>query len=151
MKTKKNEQINVPGIVFDKNIIIYEDSFISTENISMITICQIPANNTWIIALLIGVIGLYMLNTPAIGALMILVSVIWIFWVLNYNANRGENLAITLNSGNTLYFNCKSRDFLNKVINTITTCIKEKNNSKFVISFDKCQINGNVFNDSKFS
>ena len=67
---------------------------------------------------------------------------------IGYNSNRGDNLAISLNSGSTLYFNCKDRAFLNKVVNAMLGSIKEKNQTTYSISFDKCQISGGVLHNS---
>lgn len=78
----------------------------------------------------------------------LVVAIIWLIAVLVYNSNRGDNLAISLNSGSTLYFNCKDRAFLNKVVNAMLGSIKEKNQTTYSISFDKCQISGGVLHNS---
>ena len=139
---KKNEQINVPSITVDKNVIRYGESFICTDNISMISICPIPANKSWLIAIILGVVGIYLMQEGLV------VAIIWLIAVLVYNSNRGDNLAISLNSGSTLYFNCKDRAFLNKVVNAMLGSIKEKNQTTYSISFDKCQISGGVLHNS---
>ena len=144
---KKNEQINVPSITVDKNVIRYGESFICTDNISMISICPIPANKSWLIAIILGVVGIYLMQEGSIGILLLVVA-IWLIAVLVYNSNRGDNLAISLNSGSTLYFNCKDRAFLNKVVNAMLGSIKEKNQTTYSISFDKCQISGGVLHNS---
>ena len=145
---KKNEQINVPSITVDKNVIRYGESFICTDNISMISICPIPANKSWLIAIILGVVGIYLMQEGSIGILLLVVAIIWLIAVLVYNSNRGDNLAISLNSGSTLYFNCKDRAFLNKVVNAMLGSIKEKNQTTYSISFDKCQISGGVLHNS---
>lgn len=67
---------------------------------------------------------------------------------MKYNNERGKNLAISLNSGATLYFNCKDVEFLNTVVNTMLNSIKDKNKSTYSISFDKCTINDGVLKES---
>lgn len=42
----KNEQIQIPSIQIDKNVIKYGNSFICIDNISLITISPIPSNRT---------------------------------------------------------------------------------------------------------
>ena len=68
---KKNEQINVPSITVDKNVIRYGESFICTDNISMISICPIPANKSWLIAIILGVVGIYLMQEGSIGILLL--------------------------------------------------------------------------------
>lgn len=145
---KKNETINVPSITVDKNVITYGNSFICTDNISMISICPIPANKSWLIAIILGIAGVCLMQESSIGILLLVVAIIWLIAVLGYNSNRGDNLAISLNSGSTLYFNCKDRTFLNKVVNAMLGSIKGKNQTTYSISFDKCQISGGVLHNS---
>ena len=111
----------------------------------MISICPIPANKSWLIAIILGVVGIYLMQEGSIGILLLVVTIIWLIAVLVYNSN---NLAISLNSGSTLYFNCKDRAFLNKVVNAMLGSIKGKNQTTYSISFDKCQISGGVLHNS---
>lgn len=145
---KKNETINVPSITVDKNVITYGNSFICTDNISMISICPIPSNKSWILAILMGIASVYLMDESSVGILFLIFAIVWLIAVLMYNSNRGDNLAISLNSGSTLYFNCKDRAFLNKVLNAMLSSIKGKNQSTYSISFEKCQISGGVLHNS---
>ncbi len=144
----KTEKIKTPAIKIDGNVISYGNAFICTDNISFISISKIAANMSWIIAVLLGVAGLFFAQESEIGFLALAVAVIWLIIVYIYNINRGENLAINLNSGVTLYFNCKDKEFLKKVVDLILKNIKEGNRSKYNINFDKCTINGNVFSNA---
>lgn len=135
---KKETKVSVPGFQVDQNVIYYGNSAINTNNISMISISPIPANNSWIIAVIVAVGGLFSIKNG--GWLAILVAAIWIAAVVIYNKGRGEDLAICLNSGNTLYFHCRDKEFLGRVVTLITECIKTGVGNYFV-NFDKCVIN----------
>lgn len=109
------------------------------ENYVVHTISKINVEKSCII---------YSRGVIAFGILLLVVAIIWLIAVLVYNSNRGDNLAISLNSGSTLYFNCKDRAFLNKVVNAMLGSIKGKNQTTYSISFDKCQISGGVLHNS---
>lgn len=142
-----NKKVEVPSIKVDKNIIKYANSFICIDNISLITISAIPAKS-FIGAVLLGILGICLIPVAGIGVIPLIIALIWLIYVLRYNANRGENLEISLNSGMNLYFNCKDREFLNRVINVIINSIKDKNKSTYTISFDKCTISDMVVNEN---
>lgn len=137
----KDTKVSVAGFQVDKNVIYYGNSAINTNNISMISISPIPANYSWILAVIMALGGLLSIKNG--GWLAILVAAIWIIAVVFHNINRGENLAISLNSGNTLYFHCRSREFLGEVVTLITECIKSGTGS-YTINFDRCAINKGV-------
>lgn len=146
--SRKNEQINIPTIKIDKNVITYGNSFICTDNISLITISSIPPNMSWIGAIIVALISILIMSLHIIGALFLIASIIWFIVVMNNNNKRGENLAITLNAGTTLYFHCRDRVFLSHVVSTMLDSIKNKNQSTYLINFDKCTINGGALNNS---
>lgn len=146
----KNKRINVSGIVVDKNVITYGDSFICVDNISLITISPIPSNKSWIVALLLGLLGIAMMSESSAAVVFVIISILWLIIVVNYNLKRGENLAISLNSGYTLFFNCSNRSFLIKVVDAMVRSIKEKNKDTYSISFKNCTITGGVMNKSSF-
>ncbi len=145
---KKNQKINVPTLLVDKDVISYGNSFICTKNISLITISAIPSNKTWIIAIIVGLLGFYMQNEMESGMFLIIASIIWIIGVVVYNVNRGDNLAVSLNSGTTLYFHCKNRIFLKAVLQKLIASIKENNCSTYTISFDRCTIHDGALNSA---
>lgn len=151
MKKFKSEEIRVPTMQVDENVILYGNSFICTDNISLMTISPIPKNTQWVWAILLAIAGIVICQESAIGILVILIGIAWAAWVIWNNQNRGENLAISLNSGVTLYFHCRDRIFLNQVLDVMINCIKVGSKSKYTIRFDKCEINGNVFSESHFN
>ena len=136
--SNKDTKVYASGFQVDGNVIYYYNSVINTNNISMISISPTPANNSWIAAIVVAVIGL--LIGRAIGITILIGAIIWIIAVVIHNNNRGEYLTISLNSGNTLYFHCREREFLNQVINLMVECIKSGLGS-YSVSFDKCVIN----------
>ncbi len=141
---KKNQKVNVPTLLVDKDVISYGNSFICTRNVSLIAISEIPANRSWIVALILGLFGLYSQITSESGMSIVIISILWIVGVAIYNMNRGDNLAISLNSGSTLYFHCKDRVFLKRVLERMIESIKENNRSTYTISFDRCTIHDGV-------
>lgn len=148
MAKGKTKKIKTPAIKIEGNVISYGNSFICTDNISFISIYKISANMSWIIAALLGLIGLNLAQKSEIGFFLLVVSIIWLIIVFICNINRGDNLAINLNSGETLYFKCKNKEFLKKVVNLILKNIKEGYGSNYNINFDTCTINGNIFSNA---
>lgn len=151
LAANKPELINIPTIQIDKNVIKYANSFICTDNISLITISQIPANKSWIGAIILAIVSIAIIKAHFVGVLFLIVAIVWFIAVVHSNNNRGENLAIALNAGITLYFNCKDRAFLNKVVSTMIDSIKSKNQHSYSINFEKCTIHGGVLNESVVS
>ncbi len=151
--SNKNEKVNVPSIQIDKNIISYSNSFICIDNISLISVSPIPSNMTWIGAVILSILSIAMISSydmKTLGILALIAAIAWLAIVVYLNMNRGENLAISLNSGTTLYFNCRDKKFLNNVVSTMIKSINDKNKSTYTISFDKCTISGGVLNESKW-
>lgn len=145
----KNEKVRFPMIQVDKNILSYGYSFICIDNISLVTISTIPSNKSWIFAILLGILGGFTINILGLlGLLLLIVAIIWFVAVLAYNASRGDNFTIVLNSGTSLYFNCKNREFLNIVVKTVLDSINGKNKSTYTISFDRCSITDGILNNS---
>lgn len=75
-RMKKDQQLTVPGLKVQKNIISYGDSFICAKNVSLISISPIPANGSWIVAILLALAGLYVFleYSPEFGGGMIAVG-----------------------------------------------------------------------------
>ncbi len=140
----KDTKVSVPGFQVDQNVIYYGNTAINTNNISMISISSIPSNKSWIIAAIIALLGLKRFSAG--GWFPFIIAAIWIIGVVIYNRGRGEDLAISLNCGNTLYFHCRERDFLERVVSLVTECIKTGSESYF-INFDRCAINRGIARD----
>lgn len=153
----KNENVSSPYMQIDKNVIYYGgNSFICVDNISLITISPIPPSKAWIAALILGMFGYLMRDEYSRAArvfsvLIILAAIAWFAYIMYKNYNRGKNLAIGLNSGVTLYFNCHDVEFLNKVVCTLLESIKSKNKDTYAIRFDKCTIYDGVLNGAYLS
>lgn len=152
-RRKKDQQINVPGLKVDNNIISYSNSFICLKNISLISISPIPANGSWVIAIIMALGGLYMLLeeiSTEIGGTLTAIGVIWFLIVVISNSTRGINLAVTLNSGNTVYFHCSNEQFLRKVLVVLLNSIKDTTRTSCYINFQECTIqNSNILNDAE--
>lgn len=142
--SNKDKKIKNPTIKIEENVITYENSFTCIDNISLITISHIPSNKTWIIALIGIFIGIYIHVNQ-----IIVIGIIWIIGVIIYNLNRGNNLAINLNSGVSLYFHCKDITFLKRVVNLLIEKINNKTKGNIDINFQSCTINNsNILNNS---
>ncbi|MBD5115624.1 MAG: hypothetical protein HDT46_10600 [Ruminococcaceae bacterium] len=142
------------SIQINGNIITYGNSFIQAKNISLITVAPIPASKSWVGALILLMLGfvlrLFTINGSAIlGDIVIIASIIWIICFAIGEGRKGDNLVINLNSGNSLYFYCHNKEFLNQVVSVFISCINHKDTNPVTIMFDKCQIiGGNLFNNS---
>lgn len=150
-RIKKDQQLTVPGLKVQKNIISYGDSFICAKNVSLISISPIPANGSWIIAILLALAGLYMFLEygSEFGGGMIVVGAVWLIVVILINCNRGINLAVNLNSGKTLYFHCSDEQFLRKVLQVLLACINNIEQASCYINFENCSIqNSEILNDA---
>lgn len=135
---KMDKKIKIPELLVDKDVISYGESFICTKNVSMVSISPIPASRWWILGLLLALLGFY--TREDYGVLPIIIGVALFFGVLWYNSNRGENLAITLNSGHTFYFHCTSREFIRKVLKNMISSIKLGNHATYKVNFKSCTI-----------
>ncbi len=150
-QNKNIQQITVPGLTVQKNIISYGDSFICAKNISAMSISPIPAKSLWIIGILIAFAGLVTLfdDNAFLGIVMLLGGALWAFIGIKSNQERGINLAVSLNSGNTLYFHCDNKKFLDKVLQALITCINNTDTASCYINFEKCTIqNSDILNDA---
>lgn len=136
---KKNSKVTATGFQVDRNVIYYGDTIINTNCISMISIAPIPSNKTWILALILAYTGVRGIR-EAPGVLSLIVAIIWIIVVVIYNLKRGKNLAVNLNSGNTLYFHSGSDEFLMQVISLMDECMKT-NSGNYYVNLDSCVIN----------
>lgn len=150
-RIKNDQSISVPGLKVQKNIISYGDSFICAENISLISICPIPSNMSWIFAIIAAFIGTFMFfeNETEVGGALLAIGIVWFIIVLIMNSNRGINLAINLNSGKTLYFHCSDEQFLQKVLQVLLVCINNIERASCYINFESCSIqNSSILNDA---
>ncbi len=153
----KNENVSSTYMQIDKNVIYYgSNSFICVDNISLITISPIPPSKMWIAPIILGIFGYIIGDSRSRAArvfsvLIILAAIAWLVYILYKNYNRGKNLAIGLNSGVTLYFNCHDVEFLNKVVYTLLESIKSKNKDTYAIRFDKCTIHDGILNNAYLS
>lgn len=146
--SNKDTKVYASGFQVDGNVIYYHNSAINANNISLISISPTPANNSWIGAIVLALIGLFIGKT--MGTILLIGAIIWVIAVVLHNKNRGEFLAISLNSGNTLYFYCRERYFLNQVISIMVECIKSGRES-YTIRLDKCVINPGIAEDITIS
>lgn len=150
-----------PYIQINGNIISYGNSLIQAKNISMITIERIPPNKNWIGAIIPLVFSMFVFmigNKQYIqyGIFAFIIAAVWIIAVAIGEKNKGENLVINLNSGVSLYFYCKNRQFLDTVVSVFISCINQDNNQRktdpITIRFDRCEITGgSFFNNSNIN
>ncbi len=139
----------------NKRVITFGDSIICADNISLITVSTTPANWSWIGAICLLVLSVPLLASKwevfqGVGAYMLTAAIIWLIVVIIINASRSKYLVINLNSGMSLHFYCKNKEFLNKVVQELTVCINDNKAEPITIRFDSCKISGgNFFDKSK--
>lgn len=138
MAGKKIEKVKYPELLVDKDVISYGEAFICTRNISMVGISQIPSNYWWVLGLISVLLGVYSIDE--MGVVFIVVGAVIFLISVCVNANRGENLAIALNSGQTFYFHCKSKDFIRRVLKNMILSIKQGNRATYKVNFNSCTI-----------
>lgn len=141
LEGKKDTRVDSTGFQVDKNVIYYGNTAINTNNISLISVSPIPMNNSWIGAMVLGLIGISIIKYG--GWVLLIAAVVWAAIVVNYNKNRREFLAISLNSGNTLYFHCRDKAFLGRVILLMVDCIKT-GTENYTVNFDRCVVNKGI-------
>ncbi|MBQ9885662.1 MAG: hypothetical protein IJM37_02195 [Lachnospiraceae bacterium] len=149
---KNNEEVESRELSVDKNVMYYGTSFIMIKNISSISIKKRPINNTWILALIIGLLSLVCIQyKPSILGGIATLCLVYATYILIGNFDRKKDLNISLNSGVSLLFPCENKEFMDNVLKRLLESVNnEKNNSKYTINFEQCTI-GEAFNSSTLS
>lgn len=155
----KESVIETRQIEINKNVLRYEDSVIQISNISGFSVGPEPQEEypkEAIIGLLIGIcmviisfkLGNLMAVVLLLGILISIICGLKIASIYENNSNLGEYLIIDLNCGKSLYFICKNRSFLRKVVNAMKDCFN-RDDIQCKIDFNKCDINVHDFQISR--
>ena len=79
----KDTKVESTGFQVDKNVIYYGNTAINTNNISLISVSPIPANNSWKWAIVLGLVGIAAIKYG--GWILLIAAVVWGALVFNYN------------------------------------------------------------------
>ena len=79
----KDTKVESTGFQVDKNVIYYGNTAINTNNISLISVSPIPANNSWKWAIVLGLVGIASIKYG--GWILLIAAVVWGAIVFNYN------------------------------------------------------------------
>lgn len=146
-----NTEIVTEQLKIKQNIFEYGKSFFQISNVSFVTVDK-PIYKVNMYALLAAIVGVILLlftrEGKMVGFFIAAVGIAILAYQRYQFLNAGDNLAIQLNSGLTLKFNCKDPSFLNKVLVVIKECINgnRSNTNSMIIDFSRSKIYGTINN-----
>lgn len=73
--SNKDKKVSVSILSVDQNVIYYGNTAISINNVSMVSISPVPANNSWIIAAVMALIGLVVFQETGMADLIIIAAI----------------------------------------------------------------------------
>lgn len=133
--------LKTPTIEIQNNILKYKDSVIQMSCVSQCEIAPMPKQPypAWtFICILLGTLFCFT-KLSGMGIILIIAGCLVIWWIYSKNKELGTYLIFELNSGNTIYFSCNSRLFLNDAQEAVIHCFNDRNAS-CVINFDNCSV-----------
>lgn len=116
------------------NILSFKNSFILIHNISHISVSPVDKYPYPISSIVLGILGLLSASIPftltrIVGLILIALCAYIIYKIIEKNKDLGEYLQINLNSGKILWFVCKDKEFLIKIIDVLKNCINSKSSN----------------------
>lgn len=143
MNDKNQKKIETPTLTIEDNILKYKDSVIQLSNISRCEIAPEP-KKTYPIWMIVGLIlGIWMMSKGFHFEGFILFALCCIVFALIFNANLNPNLYLTLNlnSGHTILFSSRDKEFLWKAQEVIINSFNYE--EACIINFSQCTIGHN--------
>lgn len=144
---KKGNEIITNQLKIKENTIYYswnngQETAIQISNISQIDIGSAPKEKISLILIFLFLAGFFLISLKQFifGLILILVSGVIIYFILQENKQVGDNLIIYLNNGNYFLFNFKEKDFLLKVYQLLIECINHRVSGEKIISISNSQI-----------
>lgn len=130
-------------VKIENNVMEYDNSAIQLSNISGINIAPIPKEpySSWIfIGILLGILLISIgRGTKLVGSIILLACLIKLVYMYYMNSQLGEYLAIELNSGKSVFFSCKNKQFLVQSKQAMIQAFNEK--GKYMeVNFSNCSI-----------
>jgi len=135
----------VGGIInIEDNVIIYKDTVICADNISMINLSKTP-KTSYGIGLSIMLVGVYFIGGGNLlmipfGIVLLICGLILSIVFLVMNLRRPMCVNITMNSGNIFYFASPDMRFLNDAMNATVDCIAEGRRGKVSINLENSTV-----------
>ena len=120
--------IETPTLLIKKNIMYWENTMIQLSNVSCISTGNIASAPFPILAALFVLAGFLLFSKSAVLAIVLcVIGAVWLLiWYLENESRReGAVLAIRMNSGQSLYFAFKRKDFLQSVLAVLERIIAD--------------------------
>lgn len=122
------------------NTLKFKNNIVQLKNVERISVAPIMPRSIpqWcVIALIAGIICLTF--QVVIAILLILIGGGYMAYIASENNKLGYYLRIELNSGKSLYFDAKDKEFLEKIMYVMSNCFN-KSNSNIVIDMKNSEI-----------
>lgn len=145
----QKEKILTNELKINRNVFIYNNSFIPLSNISRVGIVNAKKQEYSVACIIMIVIGLFMLFA---GEIMILIGLVFIaagaysiYKTYKNNQELGEFLVLSLNSGRDIYLYSTNHAFSVEIMDVMINCINS--GSEYKINMSNCQIEACQFGD----
>lgn len=146
----QKEKIVTEQIKIAKNVFIYNNTFIPLHSISQVSVIkekEKPYSSNQIIAVVVGIIFLFLGDIATILGLVIIAGAIYLLYTTyKYNKEIGEYLKIEMNSGKSIYFYNKNHKFLVEIMDVMINCINTQ--KEYLVSMDTYNIESCQFGNS---
>lgn len=146
----QKEKIVTEQIKIAKNVFIYNNTFIPLHSISQVSVIkekEKPYSSNQIIAVVVGIIFLFLGDIATILGLAIIAGAIYLLYTTyKYNKEIGEYLKIEMNSGKSIYFYNKNHKFLVEIMDVMINCINTQ--KEYLVSMDTYNIESCQFGNS---
>lgn len=138
-----NEKLDVGSLKIGNNVIIYNESFITINNIASVSLGKEPPKRYQKWLFVVPIIGFWIAYSDSVftllmGLIAIAILGTFIYLIYDYNKNLQEYIIIHLNSGKTLFLNSSNHEFSLRVMDTIINCINT--GESYNINFNSCSI-----------
>lgn len=146
----QKEKIVTDQLKIAKNVFVYNNTFIPLHSISQVSVIKEQKkaySMNQIIAVIVGLIVLFLGNFFSVLGLVIMGSAIFLLYsTYKYNQEIGEYLKIEMNSGKSIYFYNKNHKFLVEIMDVIINCINTQ--KEYLVSMDTYNIESCQFGNS---
>ncbi len=139
--------IETPTLLIKKNIMYWENTMIQLSNISCISTGNIASAPFPILAALFVLAGFWLFSKSAVLAIILcVIGGVWllIWYFENESRREGAVLAIRMNSGQSLYFAFKRKDFLQSVLAVLERIIADGGDRQVSINVENCTFSGDA-------
>lgn len=140
MEKQENQSIKTKKILIEKNAIQFNRTTLQISSISHISL-HTPPNRSMVKPIIAFAVFLLFLSTSKLVSLLgMAISGYIIYRIKESNDNKGENIFIHLNSGQSYIINCTDKEFADYIREVIEYCINNSHSDRVVINMEKCDI-----------